>query len=116
MLGVTEAPRVMRDGGHGEDDGRPGRGRARTGRDPQTGKRQRRALTVQRTKKLSEVAPTQEAAIAGGTFVDPSEETDEAFLRRWLRDYVEASLRCGRSSGLARSSSTTWCRTSGGCG
>jgi integrase len=63
------------------------------GRDPQTGKRLRRTFTLQGTKKQAEVAAaTQEAAIAGGTFVDPSKETVEAFLRRWLRDYVEPSL------------------------
>jgi integrase len=63
------------------------------GRDPQTGKRLRRTFTVKGTKKQAEVAAaTQEAAIAGGTFVDPSKETVEAFLRRWLRDYVEPSL------------------------
>jgi len=63
------------------------------GRDPRTGRRERRTFTVRGTKKQAEVAAaTQEAAIVGGTFVDPSKETVEEFLRRWMRDYVEPSL------------------------
>ncbi len=63
------------------------------GRDAKSGKRIRRTFTVRGTKKQAEAAAaTQEAALAGGTFVDPSRETVEEFLRRWLRDYVEPSL------------------------
>ncbi|GAC1343729.1 MAG: site-specific integrase [Candidatus Dormibacteria bacterium] len=63
------------------------------GRDLRTGKRERRTFTVRGTKKQAEsAAAVQEAAIAGGTFVDPSKEAVEEFLRRWLRDYVEPSL------------------------
>ncbi len=63
------------------------------GRDPRTGRRERRTFTVKGTKKQAEAAAAaQEAAISGGTFVDPSKETVEEFLRRWMRDYVEPSL------------------------
>lgn len=63
------------------------------GRDPRTGKRQRRTFTIRGTKREAEQsAAAQVAAMSGGTFVDPSKETVEQFLRRWLRDYVEPSL------------------------
>ena len=63
------------------------------GRDPRTGRRERRTFTVRGTKKEAQAAAAaQEAAIDGGTFVDPTKETVEEFLRRWLRDYVEPSL------------------------
>jgi integrase len=63
------------------------------GRDPRTGKRERRTFTVRGTKREAEqAAAAQVAAIAGGAFVDPSKETVEQFLRGWLRDYVEPSL------------------------
>lgn len=63
------------------------------GHDPATGRRQCRTFTVRGTKKEAEAAAAaQVAAITGGTFVDPSEETVEEFLHRWLRDYVEPSL------------------------
>jgi integrase len=63
------------------------------GRDPRTGRRERRTFTVRGTKREAEAAAAaQVAAIGGGTFVDPSKETVEEFLRRWLRDYVDPSL------------------------
>jgi integrase len=63
------------------------------GRDPSTGRRQRRTFTVRGTKKeAEEAAAAQVAAIGGGTFVDPSRETVEQYLHRWLRDYVDLSL------------------------
>lgn len=63
------------------------------GRDPRTGKRERRTFTVRGSKREAEqAAAAQVAAIAGGAFVDPSKETVEQFLRGWLRDYVEPSL------------------------
>ncbi|MGH7749471.1 MAG: site-specific integrase, partial [Candidatus Dormibacteria bacterium] len=58
-----------------------------------TGRRERRTFTVRGTKKEAEAAAAaQVAALTGGTFVDPSKETVEEFLHRWLRDYVEPSL------------------------
>ncbi len=67
--------------------------RLELGRDPRTGKRERRTFTVRGTKREAEqAAAAQVAALGGGTFVDPSKETVEQFLRRWLRDYVEPSL------------------------
>ena len=63
------------------------------GRDPRTGRRERRTFTVRGTKKEAQAAAAApEAAIDGGTFVDPTKETVEEFLSRWLRDYVEPSL------------------------
>lgn len=63
------------------------------GRDPQTGKRVRRALTVRGTKRDAELAAaSQVSAVASNTFADSSKDTVEQFLRRWLSDYVDASL------------------------
>lgn len=63
------------------------------GRDPLTGKRIRRTLTVRGTKRDAErEAALQATALARGTYVDPTKETVGEFLIRWLRDYVEPSL------------------------
>jgi integrase len=63
------------------------------GRDPRSGKRERRTFTVRGTKRDAErAAAAQVAAVAGGAFGDPTRETVEQFLRRWFRDYVEPSL------------------------
>lgn len=64
-----------------------------SGRDPKTGKRQRETFTVSGTKREAErVAAERTAAIARGTYVDPSRETVGGFLHRWLRDYVDVSI------------------------
>ena len=63
------------------------------GRDPGSGKRERRSFTVRGSKRDAELAAAAKvAAFAGGAFGDPTRETVEQFLRRWLRDYVEPSL------------------------
>lgn len=62
------------------------------GRDPKTGKRQRETFTVKGTKRDAErEASERTAAIARGTYIDPSRETVGEFLHRWLRDYVDVS-------------------------
>lgn len=64
-----------------------------SGRDPKTGRRQRETFTVSGTKREAErVAAERTAAIARGTYVDPSRETVGEFLHRWLRDYVDVSI------------------------
>jgi len=63
------------------------------GRDPKTGKRQRETFTVRGTKRDAErEAAERTAAIARGTYIDPSRETVGEFLHRWLRDYVDVSI------------------------
>lgn len=63
------------------------------GRDPRTGKRLRETFTVRGTKREAELqAAERTAAIARGSFIDPSRETVAEFLRRWITDYVEPSL------------------------
>ena len=64
-----------------------------SGRDPKTGRRQRETFTVAGTKRDAErQAAERTAAIARGTYIDPTRETVGEFLHRWLRDYVDVSI------------------------
>jgi len=64
-----------------------------SGRDPKTRKRQRETFTVSGTKReVERVAAERTAAIARGTYVNPSRESVGEFRHRWLRDCVEVSV------------------------
>ncbi len=64
------------------------------GRDPVTGKRQRRHWeTVRGTKRQAEERLREIlAALKAGTAVEPHRETLGEYLERWLRDYGQARL------------------------
>ena len=63
-----------------------------TGRDPETGARQTRFLTVRGTRKD---ARRKLRAILHdldeGSYVDPTKDTVAEYLKRWLRDYAKVN-------------------------
>ena len=64
------------------------------GRDPATGKRRQKSVTVKGTKRDAERVQTRMLnEMEMGTFVEPSKVTLAAFLRRWLDTYVDVNLR-----------------------
>ena len=64
------------------------------GRDPRTGKRLQRWVTVRGTKRDAERRLAEIVRdIDGGGYVEPSRITLADFLARWMRDYVSISVR-----------------------
>lgn len=64
-----------------------------SGHDPTSGKRQHQTFAVHGTKRDAErAAATRTAALASGSYVDPTRETVGEFMHRWLRDYVDPSI------------------------
>lgn len=60
------------------------------GRDPRTGKRQTRLVTVHGTKRDAQVELTRQlAALDAGTLIEPSKSTVEGYLKSWI-DTAEA--------------------------
>ncbi len=63
------------------------------GRDPVTGKRQTRYITVRGTKKDAQRALTRVMhEIDAGAYIDATKESVGEYLDRWLRDYAKVQL------------------------
>lgn len=78
-------------------------------RDPETGRRRQKWITVKGTKRQAE----QRAAeiihqMETGTFVEPSATTLGAFLARWLESYADANIRARTAHGCWLYPSSTW--------
>lgn len=69
-------------------------------RDPVTGKRRQKTLTVKGSKREAEKKLVElEHQIDTGGFVNPAKATVAEFLRQWLRDYVSTNVRAATSEG-----------------
>ena len=64
------------------------------GRDPSTGRRQQRWISVKGTKKIAERRLGELLhQLDTGSFVQPTKTTVGEFLRQWMRDYVTNNVR-----------------------
>ena len=72
------------------------------GRDPETGKRKQRTLTVHGSKKDAERELRGILTrIEGGAYVKPTKMTVGEYLENWLRDYVSTNTAPNTADGYS---------------